>query len=185
MRTPRYFTGQLIRLRAVEPEDLEVLYTMENYPENWDISNFTVPYSHYVLRRYIAEMECDIFADRQLRLMIVRQSDGKAVGTVDLNDFQPMHHRAEVGIAVMAGCRKQGYASEALSLLCQYAFGFLRLRQLTAHVTCSNEASHRLFQSCGFTDAGLLRQWWHIGGEFQDVYMMQRLADEDDRKKLR
>lgn len=179
MSSRRYFVGNMVRLRAVEPEDLEVLYTMENDPEAWDVSNFTVPYSRYVLKQYIAQSDCDIFADRQLRLMIVRLDDESVVGTVDLTDFQPLHRRGEVGIAIRSECRCQGYASEALRLLCDYAFGFLRLRQLTAHVACSNEASRQLFRSCGFVDCGLLRQWWCINGEYQDVCLMQRLADEE------
>ena len=179
MSSRRYFVGDKVRLRAVEPEDLEVLYTMENDPEAWDVSNFTVPYSRYVLKQYIAQSDCDIFADRQLRLMIVRLDDESVVGTVDLTDFQPLHRRGEVGIAIRSTHRRQGYAGEALRLLCDYAFGFLRLRQLTAHVACSNEASRQSFRSCGFVDCGLLRQWWCINGEYQDVCLMQRLADEE------
>ena len=42
-----------ILLRAVEPEDLDLMYQIENDPESWDISNFTVPYSRYMFREYI------------------------------------------------------------------------------------------------------------------------------------
>lgn len=39
-----YFEGALVRLRPMEPEDLDLLYRMENDPETWDVSNFSVPY---------------------------------------------------------------------------------------------------------------------------------------------
>ena len=45
-----YLTNERIYLRAVEPEDMDIMYEMENDPSMWDISNFTVPYSRYVLR---------------------------------------------------------------------------------------------------------------------------------------
>ena len=48
-----FLINDRIYLRAVEPEDMDVMYEMENDPSMWDISNFTVPYSRYVLRQYI------------------------------------------------------------------------------------------------------------------------------------
>ena len=67
-----YFRGERVRLRAMEPEDLEVMYTMENDPHTWDVTNFSVPYSKFILKQYIENSECDMFAARQLRMMIVR-----------------------------------------------------------------------------------------------------------------
>ena len=40
-----YLTNERIYLRAVEPEDMDIMYEMENDPSMWNISNFTVPYS--------------------------------------------------------------------------------------------------------------------------------------------
>ena len=48
-----YFCSERVRLRAMEPEDLEVMYAMENDSQTWDVTNFTVPYSRFVLRQYI------------------------------------------------------------------------------------------------------------------------------------
>ncbi len=69
-----FLSNDRIYLRAVEPEDMDVMYEMENDPSMWDISNFTVPYSRYVLRQYIEGSQCDVFADKQLRLMIMSKS---------------------------------------------------------------------------------------------------------------
>ena len=71
-----YFINDRIRLRAMEPEDLELICEMENDPQQWDISNFTVPYSRYVMKQYMENSQCDMFADKQLRMMIVRLEDG-------------------------------------------------------------------------------------------------------------
>ena len=113
-----YLTNERIYLRAVEPEDMDIMYEMENDPSMWDISNFTVPYSRYVLRQYIEGSQCDVFADKQLRLMIVSKSDHDILGTIDITDFVPLHSRGEVGIAVHKNYRRQGYATDALKLLC-------------------------------------------------------------------
>ena len=145
-----FLMNERIYLRAVEPEDMDIMYEMENDPSMWDISNFTVPYSRYVLRQYIEGSQCDVFADKQLRLMMVRKSDQCILGTIDITDFVPLHSRGEVGIAVHKDYRQQGYATDALKLLCEYAFDFLSLSQLYAHVTTDNDVCVKLFTSCGF-----------------------------------
>ena len=170
-----FLTSDRIILRAVEPEDLNIMYEMENDPLMWDISNFTVPYSRYVLRQYIENSQCDVFADKQLRLMIVRRSDYRVLGTIDITDFVPLHSRGEVGIALCRHFRGQGYTADALKLLCEYAFEFLSLKQLYAHVAVDNEDCIDLFVSCGFTQTGTLKDWLQMGGVYKDVAFLQFL----------
>ena len=172
-----FFRGEQVRLRAMEPQDVEVLYEMENDPSLWDISNFTVPYSHSVLQEYIAQSQSDIFADKQLRLMMVRVEDGEVLGTIDLTDFSAMHRRGEVGIVVREPYRGQGYAYEALQLFIDYMFRFLRLKQLNVHVAVDNAMCLALFERCGFERCGLLKQWWRVEGEYKDVVILQKLRD--------
>ena len=137
-----FLMNDRIYLRAVEPEDMDIMYEMENDPSMWDISNFTVPYSRYVLRQYIEGSQCDVFADKQLRLMMVRKSDQCILGTIDITDFVPLHSRGEVGIAVHKDYRQQGYATDALKLLCEYAFDFLSLSQLCSRLVASFNADY-------------------------------------------
>lgn len=172
-----YFKGKKIFLRAVEPEDLEIMYAMENDPLSWDITNFSTPYSKFVLKQYIENSQCDMYADRQLRMMIVRNEDEVVIGTIDITDFEPSHARGEVGIAIRQEFRGNGYAKEALELLCQYTFHFLFLKQLTAHIATDNEISIQLFKSNGFVECGLLKEWWCVGGKYKDVVLLQRLRD--------
>lgn len=171
----QYFTGEHICLRAVEPEDLQVMYEMENDPSMWDVSNFNVPYSKYVLRQYIENSQYDLFADKQLRLMVVERQTGRVAGTLDVSDFAPMHCRGDVGIALRSDFRGKGYAREALQLLCDYCFGFLHMKQLTAHVGAGNEASLQLFRSCGFVPCGHLKEWWRMEDGYVDVALLQKV----------
>lgn len=170
-----YFVGKQVFLRAMEPEDLDVMYTIENDPQTWDVTNFTVPYSRYALRQYIENSQYDMFADKQLRMMVVRQADNAVVGTIDITDFTPLHARGEVGISIRKEFQGNGYAGEALALLCDYAFRFLFMKQLVAHIAVDNEASIRLFTSCGFVQCGLLKEWWCVEGGYKDVLLLQRL----------
>ncbi|MBQ8009219.1 MAG: GNAT family N-acetyltransferase [Bacteroidaceae bacterium] len=176
--TNPFFVGKLVRLRAVEPEDLEFLYQMENDPSLWSISNFTVPYSKATLRAYIENSMNDMFADRQLRLMICELSHDKPVGVIDISDFEPMHGRGEIGISLLVEERGKGYAAEALDLLCDYVFTFLHFKQLNAHILADNTASLNLLHRAGFTDCGLLKSWWRIGGEYHDMVLLQKIRKD-------
>lgn len=170
---PSFLRSERIHLRAVEPEDLEVMYRIENDPAMWDVSGFIEPYSRYSLREYIASSRNDLFADRQLRLMIVWNETGEVAGTVDLDSFDPRHLRAGVGMAVLRSFRERGIASEALQLLIEYVFRFLYLHQLYAYIPVRNTASLRLFEKTGFQRVALLKDWLRTAGDYEDVTLWQ------------
>ena len=77
-----------VELRAMEPEDLDTLYKIENDKEMWNVSTTNVPYSKYVLHQYIANATNDIYTDKQVR-MIAIDDRGETVGIVDLVNFSP------------------------------------------------------------------------------------------------
>jgi diamine N-acetyltransferase len=171
-------SGKNIRLRAIEPADLDIIYTWENDPGNWLISNTITPFSRHVLTRYIQHAHKDLYEARQLRLMIDLLDDSgharETIGTVDLFDFDPVHQRAGLGILI-AGSenRMKGYASESMSLLIRYAFGTLNLHQLYCNVSMDNQASLKLFRKLGFTEIGVKRDWLRSGDEWKDVCLLQ------------
>ncbi|MEB8389535.1 GNAT family N-acetyltransferase, partial [Rhodobacteraceae bacterium KMM 6894] len=83
--------GENCYLRALESEDLDFLYELENNTELWEISGTTVPYSRHLLQLYLDNAHKDIYEAKQLRLCICNTSD-KAVGLIDLFDFDPHNH---------------------------------------------------------------------------------------------
>lgn len=169
-----YLKNEEICLRAPEPTDLNVMLSIENDSVFWDVSCTLAPWSRYDLHQYIKSNRNDIFKDEQLRLMITRISDEEVVGAVDLTDFNPHHNRAAVGIIILSECQQNGYARQALELLCDYSFNFLHINQLYAHIPVGNEASLRLFASAGFTRSGLLKEWLHRENGYEDVVLVQR-----------
>lgn len=161
-----------IRLRAIEPEDLDILYEIENDRRLWDVGATNVPYSRYSLHNYIASQTNDIFADRQLRLMIENE-DGQTIGIVDLMNFDPQHQRAEIGIVVMTPWRRKGYAKEAIAQIVKYSTERLHLHQLYAFVATDNEASLRLFSKSGFVSGSVLTDWLFDGCDYHDALLVQ------------
>ncbi|HUW93283.1 MAG TPA: GNAT family N-acetyltransferase [Bacteroidales bacterium] len=163
-----------VRLRAVEPEDLELLYKWENEESNWRLSNTLVPYSRFVLKNYIAGSHKSLFETCQLRLMIDIPAEGRTVGTIDLFDFDHYNLRAGVGILVADEAdRHKGYASAALSCLVKYAFGTLGLHQLWCNILEDNEESLSLFKKHGFTLCATKKEWIRVSSLFVCELMFQ------------
>lgn len=161
-----------VRLRAMEPEDLDMLYRVENDMDHWQVGATNVPYSRYVLHDYIAKATGDIYTDKQVRLMM-DDSQGGTVGMVDLVNFDPKHCRAEVSIIVAKEKRRQGYARAALSQVKAYAKQILHLHQLYAIVEEDNAPSVALFESAGFCSQCTLPQWLFDGEKYNDAILMQ------------
>lgn len=148
-----------IRFRALEPDDIDLLYEWENDAEIWEVSNTYEPFSKYILAKYIKDSQRDIYESKQIR-MIIETLEEKAVGAIDLFDFDPFHFRAGVGILIHdEKDRKMGYANDALQLLCSYATNYLRLHQLFANITADNLASIQLFKNNGFELTGTKKDW--------------------------
>lgn len=168
-----YSENGLIRLRALEPDDVELLYRWENDPEIWAVSNTLAPFSRYTIEQYILDSQRDIYETRQLRL-IIETPQGQAVGAIDFFDFDPFHQRAGVGVLIhQSSDRRKGYAAAALQLVCQYAGQVLGLHQLYANIGARNEASIRLFERAGFVCSGTKRDWIRSGKEWEDELIFQ------------
>ena len=165
-----------LSLRAVEPEDLEILYKWENSTELWIHGNTLAPYSKLVLREYINNaIEMDIYQSKQLRLMIdlVDKDQDITIGTIDLYDIDAHNRRAGIGILIDETYRKKQYATQALELMREYAFNFLRLHQVYAYISLSNTKSISLFEKADFKHVGILKDWVQRGERFEDVQFCQ------------
>jgi diamine N-acetyltransferase len=171
--------GNNIVLRALEPDDLDILYNWENDREIWKVSNTIAPFSKYILQKYIENSHLDIYQTRQLRLMIDYSEGEKpkvTIGAVDLFDFEPYHLRAGVGILIGENKhRNKGLASLALVEIIKYSFDVLQLHQLYANISVDNKASISLFEKAGFTLCGIKHDWIKTNQGFLDEATYQLL----------
>lgn len=161
-----------IKLRAMEPEDLDVLYKIENDEKLWGVGVTNVPYSRYTLHNYIASTVGDIYVDKQVRL-IIENKEGCVVGLIDLTDFDPRHSRAELGIVVQCQYRNNGYATAAICDVIKYAKDILHLHQLYIYVDTENRDSLRIFKKIGFQCTAELKDWLCIGKNYRNALLMQ------------
>ena len=166
--------GENIYLRALEPEDLDFIYHIENDEDIWEVSNTITPYSRFLIKQYLENAHQDIYEAKQLRLVICKCSNDNAIGLIDLFDFDATSRRAGIGIIIQNEInRNNGFGKEALSLVVKYAFVQLQLHQLYANIGIDNKASQMLFTSIGFEKMGVKKDWNFVNNSFKDEFFYQ------------
>lgn len=166
--------GNTVFLRALEPEDLDFIYEIENDESIWNISNTNTPYSKFLIRQYLENAHQDIYEAKQLRLAICKNETSEAIGLIDLFDFDPNNNRAGIGIIIKENQdRKSGFGTESLALLINFSFTKLNLHQLFANINPQNSASITLFTKFGFQNIGTKKQWNLVNGNYQDESLYQ------------
>lgn len=161
------------RLRAMEPEDADLLFDIENDSKEWWIGATMNPISRAALQNF-ASGQHDLWRDLQLRLMIeTREDNPQTLGAVDLYQLDPRNRRAGVGIVIFQEHRGKGHAFKSLELFIQYAFEHLGLHQLWAEIPGTHDASLSVFEAAGFSRSGELRDWIRNGDHWVDAFCMQ------------
>ena len=99
------------------------------------------------------------------------------IGLIWLWDIDWRHRKAEVRIYIGEQTQHgKGYASEAIALLCDYAFKRLNLHKCYAYVLGFNEAAKRAFEKAGFEVEGTLKKDRWAGTEYVDVFLLGAFA---------
>lgn len=169
-----------VRLRAVEPEDIDLLFAVENDSAEWINGDNFAPFSKEQLLQYAIAYDADPLRSGQLRLVIENTTTGEAMGIVDLYDISVRHAHGFVGIYLLPSFRGYGYASESIDLLCDYCKKHLRLRMLAARILNHNDKSLALFRYCGFEKTGMLRDWVMVYNMPSTVYIYQKNLNQED-----
>lgn len=171
--------GENINLRALEPEDLEFLFSTENNQAFWGVSGTQLPYSKYILKKYIKNSHQDIYEAKQYRFVICTKID-IPIGIIDLFDFNPQHKRVGVGILLLPKYQRKGLGSEALKAIIDYAFTYLDIHQIFANVTSNNLNSISLFEKFKFQKSGIRKDWIYSDNTFKDEILYQLIKNTNE-----
>jgi len=169
-----------IKLRALEPSDVQLLFEWENDLSIWHLSNTIAPFSKFDLEQYILNSDKDIYSSKQMRLMIdkkISNSKFQTIGNIDIFDFDPLNKRAGIGILIIEKERNKGLASEALDLLLKYGFETLNLHQFFCNISKENEVSIKLFKKKNFQIIGIKKDWNYRNGKYSDEYLLQLMNE--------
>jgi len=172
-------SGNII-LRAVEPADIDLLYTWENDVTIWGTSNTITPYSRFQIEEYVLNAHYDLMSARQLRMMIDLQFPGAdkiPIGSIDLFEYDPVNRRAGLGILILNEYRRKGYASAALRMVMEYTRETLHLHQVFCNIGEDNTSSIALFVKLGFKKCGVKKEWTQTSSGWKDELMLQMILE--------
>jgi RimJ/RimL family protein N-acetyltransferase len=113
---------------------------------------------------------------QHIRLGIFRRASAALIGTCSLFNFSAQCRRAEIGYGIARAQWRQGYMTEAVTALIDYAFLTLDLNRLEADIDPRNTASASSLERLGFVKEGLLRERWTVAGEVSDSALYGLLA---------
>lgn len=167
--------GTNVYLRLVEPDDATKILLWENNPAHWKVSDTEVPFSMQDIL-YLIEHAHNLRSTGQLRFVICLHENNEAIGVIDLFDANFKHGRAGVGVLIGDhDQRSNGYASESLELLKEYASTILGFHSLFCSIHADNTGSIKLFEKCGFEKIGIRKEWYLDKGERIDEILFQTM----------
>ncbi|HEU0117623.1 MAG TPA: GNAT family protein [Alphaproteobacteria bacterium] len=86
------------------------------------------------------------------------QENGAHIGNIKLGPINIIHKNAQISLFIGdKNAWGKGYATEAISLVRDYAFQKLHLQKLTAGMYSANQGSYRAFLAAGFKLEGTLK----------------------------
>ncbi|UTH74872.1 GNAT family N-acetyltransferase [Chromobacterium sp. IIBBL 290-4] len=167
-----------LMLRPFCPDDAEALFRMHSDPEfmrYWSCEPWASPRrADELIQNDLRELA----AGEHVRLGIFFRNESDLIGTCSLFHLSPQCRRAEVGYGIRPDYWRQGYMSEAVGALIDFAFGALGLNRLEADIDPRNVASARSLEKLGFAREGLLRERWIVGNEVSDSALYGLLAKD-------
>lgn len=171
--------GRKVELRAFEASDAEAVHRFKNDPAITEgLYDAVFPQSMIQVSEWVRHASSMAPEQADYRFAIV-SDDGKTVGFAGIYQIDWKAGNGEVGIAIGdADYQGKGYGTDALVTVTRFAFEEMGLRRLWTRVLASNERSQKLFEKCGYTREGLLREHHFRHGRMQDVVLFGRLADD-------
>lgn len=164
--------GDTVELRTIECEDATFITELLNDPRvRTDTAKVGPKYASEV-REWIESLGEGADAD------FIICVDGDRVGVISLSSPNEAWGTTEAGYSLTPSEWGNGFATDALKEVCEYAFDERRLNKVYATTFASNDASIRVLETVGFTREGVFRKEGFVDGEHVDVYRYGQLADE-------
>ena len=175
-----YWQGNLVRLRAIEPDDAEFYFRLNKQlfvDRNQD--QVYPPSSLHRQRSWIEETSKEGFKeDGGFRFQIEALESGELTGCIDTHHCDPRTGVFSYGIALDERFRGKGYAREAVLMVMRYYFFELRYQKCDVGVFDFNEDSSRLHERLGFVLEGRRRRATYTGGKHHDMLLYGMTVEE-------
>ena len=174
------YLGNLVRLRALEMDDLDDLLVHWNNLEMRQFLATAWPMSRTAERKWIERATTyNPFRDGEMVLAIEEKDSREFLGTVSFFGISKQHSRAEFGIAIHNPENfSRGYGTDATKVMLWVGFHILGLNSIFLVTLASNQRAQRAYEKAGFKRAGMFREGAFMKGEFHDFVIMDVLKSD-------
>ena len=148
--------GPTVRLRPWRPEDAPALAAAWADAEVSAHTRVPDPATVETAARWIGGWRTRADHGRALDLVVSGVDVDEVRGEVGLGPIDWARHTAEIGFWIAAPQRGRGIATEAVTLLADWAIGELPLRHVVARVHPDHSRSWRVLAAAGFRRRGRL-----------------------------
>jgi RimJ/RimL family protein N-acetyltransferase len=171
--------SESLRIRRFKDSDLAPFLAYRNDPkvaryQSWDACD------EEEARAILREMQSAQpgVPGEWFQFAIESKETGALIGECALRVDQHEPYRAEIGFTLAREYQGRGFASEAVSVLLDYAFGTLGLHRVVAIVDCRNAPSVALLERVGMRREGHFIENVWFKGSWADEYLYAVLRDE-------
>lgn len=167
-----FIKGKQIYLREVRSSDANAnYYKWLNSPEiNKYLETRFIPQSLDKITAYINNLSGQ---QDEVFFAICWQENKKHIGNIKLGPMNWIHRRGDIGLLIgEKDYWQKGVATEAISLVAEYAFNILNLNKITAGCHRGNIGSLKAFQKAGFIIEGERKKHSYLNGEYVDTFVL-------------
>lgn len=172
---PPFLVGRLVRLRAPEPADADVLNELFNDHGVRSGIGMPLPQPVESFQEWISTARS---APDHLNLAIERLEGPDTVGMCDLMKIELPTRTATLGIWIARPWWGAGYGTDAVRTISRFGFEHMNLHRITLHVNADNDQAIRAYEKVGFTHEGRLREATFVHGGRIDELVMGLLEGE-------
>lgn len=100
----------------------------------------------------------------------------------ELGPSNPHHRNAAISVSISAAFQDQGYGSEAINWILDWAFEVAGLHRVSITSFAYNEGAGRLYERLGFSLEGRRREALWFRGGFHDMLLFSMLRHEWEKR---
>ncbi|MCE1246425.1 MAG: GNAT family N-acetyltransferase [Firmicutes bacterium] len=169
-------SGKNVNLWALERSDLVQNYSWGNDPEVVKLTGMKpFPRSVWELEKWYESVQMN----PNVQTYSVKLNDGTYVGNIELSNIDWRSGKAELGVMIGSPSnRSKGWGSEAIMLLCRFAFEEMNLHRIYVRVLSFNYRAVKTFEKCGFIREGIEREAFYTDCKHVDVFQYGILKNE-------
>ncbi|RLQ82414.1 GNAT family protein [Planomicrobium sp. Y74] len=176
-------TGKLCYLRILTADDAEeMVQLLLRNREYWAIFEPQHRDSYFtpaVQREKIRESIYQARENREYSFGIFELHTHKLIGHISMYSIKRLPFlSALVGYSIDESYTGRGIATEAVRLIVAFGFEKIQLHRIEAYVSPQNTGSVRVLEKAGFMNEGLLKEFLHINGVWEDHYHYAILEKE-------